>query len=189
MRKTPCIFAMAAVLLTAGCIPPSLHQLYTDEDLVFEPLLVGTWIEKGDNNSVWEFKIAGEKQYELSMTQDEVTSSFEVHLLRLDDNPFLDFFPKDPEIGNDFYQIHLIPAHTFARIGLDGDRLRMVFISPEWLHKQFEEGTINISCEMVDDFVILTAPTKDLQAFVKKYADDEEAFVQTEGVLELIRQK
>jgi hypothetical protein len=39
--------------LVAGCIP-SLNPLYTDENIVFEPALVGVW-KQPQGTARWEF--------------------------------------------------------------------------------------------------------------------------------------
>lgn len=60
-----CFWLIGAVVLVAlvGCVP-SLHPLYTDGDLVFNPALVGEWSEK-DSEERWIFTKSGEKEYRL----------------------------------------------------------------------------------------------------------------------------
>ena len=44
MRALKLTVALGLVVLLAGCFP-SLHPLYTEEDLVYDSALVGTWTE------------------------------------------------------------------------------------------------------------------------------------------------
>jgi len=51
------LFYLLAALL-GGCIPVmSLHPLFTEETLVFEEKLLGTWVDDPNNpKEIWEFK-------------------------------------------------------------------------------------------------------------------------------------
>jgi len=51
-RKKRNMLAFAAALaLLSECIAPSVNPLYTDEDLVFDPRLLGVWVEEGSTGS------------------------------------------------------------------------------------------------------------------------------------------
>ena len=78
---------------------------------------------------------------------------------------------------NDFYKLHLIGAHLFARMEIFTDSCRYTMMDHEWLKNSLSESTENLAYEMVDDAIILTANTAELQIFFKKYADDSEAFI------------
>jgi len=76
VRKIVVIFG-AAVLL-AGCIT-SLHPFYTEENLIFDPSLLGTWVvidpetgrEEAEDGMTWTFTQSGEKGYDLIVTEKE----------------------------------------------------------------------------------------------------------------------
>ena len=42
MRKIMMLMSFSALLVLTGCVP-SLQPLYTEEDLTFDPALLGTW--------------------------------------------------------------------------------------------------------------------------------------------------
>jgi hypothetical protein len=72
------------VVLLVGCYTLSIDPLYFEEDLVFDPSLVGIW---GDTESAdggtWTFLSRGGKSYQLVTTEDDESDGvFEAHLLR-----------------------------------------------------------------------------------------------------------
>ena len=174
MKKTAAGLALAGLML-AGCVP-SLNPLYTAEDLVFEPKLVGVWAEKEDSEERWTFEKAGETAYRVVYEdEDEKRGVFEVHLLRLGENLYLDFFPDDEAMknldGNDLYKFHWLPAHTFARVFRVEPELEMAFMNPDWLDKELEADAKLIDHVRRGDNLVLTASTKALQEFVREHAD------------------
>ena len=174
MRAIKLMVALGLVMLVAGCVP-SLHPLYTDEDLVYDPALVGTWTEE-ESEDTWTFRKSGEKAYDLIYTEGGVPARFDAHLVRVGEFLFLDTYPGEPDIKNNFYLIHLIPAHTFLRIGIEGDVLRYAMLDLDWLKKMISEKKVDIGHEEIEGGILLTASTKELQAFFLKYAEDERAF-------------
>lgn len=172
------LFIVLIVLLLSRCLVLSVHPLYFDKDLMFEPDLVGTWGEKQyekDLSELWIFKKSGENSYSLIVKEkEEGEGIFETHLLKLGKYMFLDLYPEEPEGGMEFYNMHLIPTHSFLRISLEGHVLRMGFFDLDWLKKNLEQGNIEITHERRDDVIVLTASTKELQEFVLEHV--EEAF-------------
>lgn len=180
-RRSPWTFTVRLVLMatlaTAGCVP-SLHPLYTDGDLIFDPALVGVWAEKENDNETWSFQKRGEKAYRLVVTDDGKTGEFEAHLLRLGNTLFLDLYPEEAGLEginrNDFYKGHLLSAHTFLKVIQVEPTLQMAFIETRWLEQYVEKNPAAIRHEVVSERILLTASTKALQEFVVTHA--EEAF-------------
>lgn len=109
MRTKKLLFHLLAALL-AGCVPVmSLHPLYTDEDVIFEEKLLGTWLD--DSNDTWTFERISEFHESYALT-------------------FTDY-----------------------------------------------EGKKGLYEVVKDHSIVLTAPTKELQEFVIKYAEDKRLFV------------
>lgn len=175
MRITKMLVAVGIVVLVLGCVP-SLHPLYTEKDVTFDPTLVGVWSEK-DKTDTWTFNKSGDNAYELIMTQDGAPGKFEVHLVRLGELLFLDIYPEEPDIKPNFYKIHLLPVHTFYRIRIDKEKdvLRIAGMNPDWLKENLDEKRITIAHERLGEDVgvgniVITASTKELQEFVVKHA-------------------
>ncbi len=179
------VFILILVLGMTGCFVLSVHPLYFEKDVLFESDLVGTWGPKEkekDLSELWIFKQSEEKSYRLTIREeDEGEGLFEVHLLKLGDHLFLDLYPEEPETGSEFYNMHVIPAHSIIRVSLEGHVLRMGFFDLDWLKKSIEENKVSIKHERRDDMIVLTASTEELQKFVLKHL--EEAFKFEEDVL------
>lgn len=184
MRIRTIMVALGLAVLVAGCVP-SLHPLFTEEDLVYDPALVGTWAEE-EGEDIWIFRKSGDNAYDLIYSQKGVPARFDAHLVRIEEFLFLDTYPGEPDIKNDFYVVHLVPAHTLSRIWIEGDILRYAMLNLGWLKRMITEKKVDIAHERVDKEIVLTASTKELQEFFFKYAEDEEAFPDPK---ELHRQK
>lgn len=115
------------LLLLGGCVP-SLHPLYTEKDLTFDPALLGQWTED-DGKGTWAFTKAGEKEYRLVFTDNQGKGGgFQAHLLKIEGRLFLDIFPTDLDLKeNDFFRLHLLPAHTFMLVKQVQPSLQMAF--------------------------------------------------------------
>jgi hypothetical protein len=138
---------------------------------------VGTWGEKEhekDLSELWIFKKSGEKSYQLIIKDQEEEGLFEAHLLKLGDYLFLDLYPEEPEESSEFYKMHVIPAHSFILVSLEGHVLRLGFFDLDWLEENIEQNKITIKHERRDDTIVLTASTEELQEFVLKHV--KEAF-------------
>lgn len=65
MKKATTLIFLGLLFLMTGCnFIPSVHPLYTDQDLIFDPLLVGVWADK-DGNLTWTFTKKAEDAYTL----------------------------------------------------------------------------------------------------------------------------
>ena len=185
------------VSVIAACVP-SLNPLYTDEDLVFDELLLGFWVASDGDH--WQFDRALGGSYVLTFSPQQVEepadaqvgqpARFDAHLLQLGDDRFLDLYPasyrKGMELANGLLAIHLVPAHTFSRIWIDQGSVRIGMLDLEWLDKVLASGEIEIAHKRGDEGILLTATTPELQAFARAIADNDEAFG---AVVKLTRSK
>ncbi|MDX8340279.1 hypothetical protein SLH46_13850 [Draconibacterium sp. IB214405] len=210
--KTRNILVIAIItLLLSGCVVYSFYPLYTDDDLFENDLLLGEWFEDdnqdvvfGDGDDSWNFThpflgdkkdgIRDKKRYVLTLTSNESgvvkESKFEVHVIKLADEYFLDFYIEEygDEDNITLSDLHLVPVHTFAKLKVYEDKLEIRWFDPEWLEDLIKENKIRIHHEDNGDVILLTAKPKELQKFVTKYVDSEEAF--EDGLdVELYRKK
>ncbi|MFZ5433665.1 MAG: hypothetical protein ACOZB3_07830 [Calditrichota bacterium] len=184
MRILALSILTAIALLTVGCWTLSVFPLYTEPDLRFDPNLLGTWSEMKTDGSadVWTFDKKSDQSYRLTVREaDNSEGPFDVHLLQLGDHLLLDFYPEPPENENEIFSSHVILAHSFWRVALDKDSLRIAALDNQWLRKQIEDGTITIGHLDREGVTVLTAPTADLQKFVRDHI--EEAFDWSEAPL------
>jgi hypothetical protein len=170
-------FTVALLLtLSMGCVR-SLHPLYTAQDVTFRSELVGCW-SPVDAKDTWEFSKQGENAFRLICTDAKGKAGvFDAHLATIGDQLFLDLFPRKPQQKqNDFYQIHLLPVHTFVHITQIEPTLLMRFPNPGWLKKYIAVNPSAIRHEKIDGEIILTAAPKEMQVFWLKHLEEKDAF-------------
>ena len=118
------------------------------------------------------FKKTGDGSFILNVSEDPVKDGiFEVHLMKLDGQLFMDVYPEKPKSLNDMYSSHIIQAHSFFKLILDDDKLCLASLNNDWLKKNLKSKKINIKHINRDGMIILTDSTEELQKFVVKYAD------------------
>lgn len=144
--------------------------------------------------------------YDLIYKEDESEAKFDIHLVKLGDHLFFDIFPDEvdnlkfedktlavplsikrfgsskseqPDIHlNSLYFEHLLSVHTFAKVEIKKDEVKIFRFDMEWLGDLFEQRKVRIKHEETSDGqIVLTASTEDLQKFFEKYADDEKAYL------------
>ncbi|RKD90981.1 hypothetical protein [Mangrovibacterium diazotrophicum] len=192
MRNLSRYLIVALCLLAASCLVISVHPLYKSEDLFANDLLLGQWVDQ--DTSIWQFEYGytGEPIPEntdstayllrfLEKGKSEFSSSeFKVHLINLRGIYFLDFYiqeyGEDSGNGQELFDLHLFPVHSFARLDLNEDGATIRWFNPDWLKGLAESGQLELNYELEDGTYLLTAPTEQLQQFVVKYANDEAAF-------------
>jgi len=184
-------FVLLITIFLSGCVVYSFYPLYTEKDLFSNDILTGNWVDL-DEDTEWSFKhpYIGKKEngildstsYYLELITkdgDEILrSEFSVHVIELGGHYFLDFYLKEfpTDEGLDLSSFHLIPVHTFAKLSLKEDELQINWFDQEWLGELIKENKIRIHHENNDDFILLTAKPRELQKFVTKYVNSNEAF-------------
>jgi hypothetical protein len=179
----------ALAVLLGGCVPVlSLHPLYMEEDVVPEKKLLGTWVDDPNSpKTTWEFANMEEPKnaYKLVFTDEEgKKGSFVARVVKLQDRLFLDVYPSGlPSDVNDpaktdwpYNSIFLIPAHTFLKMDAVEPQLKMRLMLESKVKELLTEKPDAVKHTSVGERLVLTAPTKELQAFVLKYADDSRVF-------------
>jgi hypothetical protein len=184
-------------VLASGCVPViSLHPLFTEEDTVFEKKLLGTWIDDANGpHTTWQFGDINEPKnaYKLIFTDEEgKKGSFVARLVKLQDKLFMDVYPSEmPSDVNDpaktawpYNAFFLIPAHTFLKINSIEPTLKMQLTLESETKDLLTQEPEAVKHTFVGDRLVLTASTKELRAFVLKYADDKRLFT---GDVALVR--
>ena len=201
MRAKKTLFYCLAALL-GGCAPVlSLQPLFTNQTLVFEEQLLGTWVDDAnDPNTSWQFARleptaaenlpdglgdTPEKVYRLNLRDEkDRKGTFLAALVKLDGKLFLDVladrFPsgqEDIEEMDLFYNAFLfVRAHTFIKIDMTETKLTLRLTNDDKLQALLDAEPNAVPSFEADDRIILTASTPVLQAFVTKYAADERVF-------------
>jgi hypothetical protein len=179
MKKYLLVILLISLIL-AGCVVSSLNPLYTDKDLILLPGLEGTWIDNDKN--FWTFNKAEDNSYQMTYSRDtelkENAEVFDAHLVRLENQIFMDLFPREGAFRDNKGMMagHYIPTHTISKVQLNGDNLQINMLNPEWIKEMNDERMVFIGHEQVKDGFLLTANSSDLQKFISTYADDSIAF-------------
>ncbi|MEQ8812141.1 MAG: hypothetical protein RIE59_23940, partial [Imperialibacter sp.] len=194
MKAKSIIGMLALVMAASSCTVQSLHPLYDEKTMIYEPCLEGEWID--DDGNSWVIKraqrpdanqlkkeLVNPKAYQITYHGDSVETNLDACMVKLDGTYFIDLFPAenyDKEIGNDILLGNLLPVHTFSKVETQDDSLYIYQFDSEWLSDLIKNNQIRISHEVVKahgaDRVVLTAPTNELQKFVAKYHNDPKAF-------------
>ena len=176
MQKSAKWPLLGFLLLLAGCVP-SLHPLYTDQDVIFDQSALGVWAED-DSKETWALNRGGKKEYKLVHTdEDGKKGEFIAHLLKVEGRMFLDLYPVEPELReNDFYRDHLLRVHTFAAVLQIEPALRITYLDPDWLKKFLDKQPSALRHEKINDEVVITASPKELQKFLLTHLKTDGAF-------------
>lgn len=177
MRTVHLLF-MSTLFLLAGCVP-SLHALYTDETLVFDPAIEGRW-QQQDNDYLWEFVPDAEsKSYALTIHEgDDTTSKLIAHLVEIDGQRFFDFYPdrdSPAEIGF-WAAVHLVRTHLFLKVHDTEPDIVMSAMVPDTIDTLLKDNPERVRHERLEDRIVLTDTPSGLQAFVTAGLDIEDFF-------------
>ncbi|MGH9939527.1 MAG: hypothetical protein ACREAM_25075, partial [Blastocatellia bacterium] len=89
--------------------------------------------------------------------------------------------PQPPDNNNGLYLANLVPAHTLARVTISEGSISIAMMNADWLGRLSDRNDLNLAHErLADHSVVLTAPTRELQAFVLSNANSKEAFCDAE---------
>ncbi len=195
--KTRTFILICMLALLAGSCIPSLFPLYTEKDLVTDDRIIGTWgagemgtwvIERFDYtfpsdvfSSDWSD--AKEKNtYKLVVIEtdgeDTLETEFVVHMLVLGGQHYLNYYPADYELDHDFLAWHMVEANNFSKVWITEDSISLGFFDPSYLEELIDENRIKISHIRHDNGILLTARTRELQKFVIKYGNEEDAILE-----------
>ena len=161
----------AGLVVVVGCLP-SLNPVYTDNDLVFEPALLGTWSGE-KSGDIWDFRRQGEKEYLLTYTDKQGRSGrFQAHLARIGDVLFLDLFPVKRDIeANAFYQFHLVPIHSVYIVEKTESGYTFRGMDNRWLDEYLTSHPDELPYATYNGHKVVTASTSQLQSFVLQHRD------------------
>lgn len=168
MSKTLIALILVICTLLAGCFIESLNPLYTNETIVFDSDLIGTWYSAEDDDEEWTFEKANENEYTLIGKfngGEEKEAKFEAYLVQLGNHLYLDIYPEELDQIPDIYREHLIPVHTFLRFRHDKDFLITESIDYDLFKDLASREESPISFIKLEDRLLLTASTEELQKF------------------------
>jgi hypothetical protein len=175
---------LALSALFAGCVATSVYPFYTAKDVVFEPGLVGTWGEPGSTNAAneqWRFEKAEGQAYKLTVQDKEKSTEFDTYLFKLKGGLFLDLCPRERPDNS-------LPLHYLLKVNRLEASLEVSTLDYGWLKKLVEKNPRAIRHLVVpkklgesgEGDLVLTADTAELQKFILKHVNTDEAFTKSE---------
>jgi hypothetical protein len=178
MRLASALACLVSLFALCGCVP-SVQPLYTEADLIFEPAIVGDWADKS-GNVAWTFAKAGPKDYTVTFIDDDGKKGvFSGHLVKVEGAQFMDLYPSELQVEqNGYYRGHFVPAHTFVRVQITDAGLKLSGLKPDWMKSFIEANPAAIKHEKLEDRILLTASSKDLQAFLAKHLKAADAWAE-----------
>ncbi len=184
MKNAIRLGTLSIAALVMGCIPLSLHPLYTEETQEFDPNLIGAWVAlDGDSETAdgWFIVSADKATYRVVIREEGKANPMNGRLVRIGESLFLDLFPAEVDLGDasqpglklgDYYRMQLLSLHTFVRVDAIEPALRMRAANHKALEQIINETPEAIQHQPMsdnDDWFFFTAPPEELQAFVAKY--------------------
>jgi hypothetical protein len=169
---------VSLALAGSGCIVTSVYPFYSDNALVFEPSLVGKWVND-DGKESWTFAKQGGKAYRVEVIErkpgpagdkgETQARTYSVRLFRLGSSQFLDAFPTDaPDItiGTHLLAKMELRDGTLTVRGLDTDAVDRAASEGGPLHVHpADDGTVQ-EAGQPGTATLFLAPTSRLQAFI-----------------------
>jgi hypothetical protein len=172
MKRKLSLCVVFAAVLFVGCIP-SLNQVYTDEQVVFDEDLVGVFVDPKSQHR-WEFTKRSDESYHLVLKEkDGKQGKFVVHLADLDGLRIMDLFPEQQESqASGFYQAHSIPIHTTYAVKQIKPQLILSTLDFKWLETYLRRNPDELNLATFGHGKkVITSSTLDYQEFVEKHKD------------------
>lgn len=138
------------------------------------------------NGSVWRFSRDGDipNAYQLIYQDDEAKRGlFSAVIVKVSDRLFLDVFPATWPCGDEedsyiwgYNVFSFVSVHIFISVDSIEPELKLRVLFIDKVMELLEREPEAISHVTTKDRMVLTAPPKELQAFLLKHVDDEEFF-------------
>jgi hypothetical protein len=121
MKKILAAIVVVLVGLLTACGPvSSLNPLFTSQDVVFDPGLLGDWTQDGPDNFTLRFEKDGSNGYRVIDTEFDGDGSpkqteYRAHLVDLNGHRFLDVLPAQVAAQSASYQMSLASTEQVPR--------------------------------------------------------------------------
>ncbi len=174
-RSWPALLAATLALAAApGCLVLSLHPVYEDEAIGFDPALVGAWQDTEDRASMTIER--GEwKSYRVHYVHPIEAGDLTAYLTAIDDTRYLDLMPARGEDRGAF----LIPVHLILRVRLEGDRLELTPLSYDWFFDRLHAGRgvpgLDAALDQKENALVVS-PAARLRAWLRRQPGDGPTF-------------
>jgi len=199
MKKIVLTTAFAFLLIFLSSCLTTLHPIFTEKDLAYDPKLIGTWNteREGNKERVTISNLATENSVELpgnisrikqkgylisyQHEHSEIPDRYIAFLARIGKYLYFDYYPaykKEDLKIDEFFGAHLAKMHTSYRVEILNDgSFELSQLDGSYVKSLIDQKKIRISHETgADDNFVITAPTSELQQYLIKYSDEPEAY-------------
>jgi len=79
-------------------------------------------------------------------------------------------------------EVRLSQAHWVFRVWLDDHGMRLTDLSEDWFKEAVDQERVHLGFDRIDDTLVVTASSEEVQAFLLEFAGDELAFPESNGL-------
>ncbi|TMI96327.1 MAG: hypothetical protein E6H08_04720 [Bacteroidetes bacterium] len=199
MKKVSIVLGFTFLLIFLSSCLTTLHPIFTEKDLAYDPKLIGTWnIEReGNKEKVTISNLATENSVELPGNISDIKEKgylisyqhehsenperYIAFLARIGKYLYFDYYPaykKEDQKIDEFFEAHLVKMHTSYRVEILNDgSFELSQLDGSYVNSLIDQKKIRISHEAgADDNIVITASTFELQQYLIKYSDEPEAY-------------
>jgi len=199
MKKISILLGFTFLLIFLSSCLTTLHPIFTEKDLAYDPKLIGTWnIEReGSKERVIITNLATENSLELPGNISDIKEKgylisyqheqgknperYIAFLARIGKYLYFDYYPADKKEDqklDEFAGAHWVKMHTSYRVEILNDgSFELSQLDGSYVNSLIDQKKIRISYETAaDDNIVITASTSELQQYLIKYSDEPEAY-------------
>jgi hypothetical protein len=173
-RRTATAMALTLAASLTACLDqqPSLYPLFTPAQTIALPGIEGDWVD-ADGKTRLCFEPDGD-EYTLRVQGDDgLDMVLAARFGRVAERLFIDFDAKELKSGG----YGVIPVHVFGPVDYRKDRLEISLVDPKWLHDAVASRRVLLAHKIVEDGILLTAPTRELLRVMRELQEQgPEAF-------------
>ena len=165
------------VLALTGCVVTSVYPFCFENDVAFEPALVGDWKKTDQPGEHWRFEQASGNGYRITSESGEKITVFQGYLFKLQGQSFLDLTTTG---WKEDIQPEPVPSHLLARVVQLTPTVKLSAIDYDWLKdllaknpKAIRHIVLPTGEKPEDRRIVLTADTAELQQFVLMHLNTE----------------
>ena len=162
-----------------------LSNTLSDDKMMHRP--DSSLLEKGwtlDTIEVLPYYIL---EYRGADSEDQELETMKINLTEINGHNYIDFSPFE---NSGFEHItrftaNYIPGHTFARYSIENGNMIIKSFDSDYIQNLIESKRVRLKHEIVDETIVLTASTEELRAFIAKYGDDEDLYIDDELLIRI----
>ena len=201
MKRVSLLFAFTLLVIFLSSCLRTIHPIFTVNDIVYEPKLIGNWLTEKDGKKEGQVSIINlatansvelpgnigtikNKGYLVSYKDDNgnITEQYIAFLASIGKHLYFDYYPVETESEkklDDFFLAHYIKVHTSYRVNIfPNGSFELNQLDENYLTKLINEKKVRVRHEKDDDgsITIINASTEELQQYLIKYGDDPGAY-------------